>query len=73
MNEESPFWTCNTVEDFYSRVRALKLRPTNVETVFVDPDGNHVRVPPPTGMGAAQMRETLEMIRERAELVRRSD
>ncbi|HZP08386.1 hypothetical protein [Methyloceanibacter sp.] len=70
MNEEPLPWVCNTIEDYYARVHALKLRPTNVDTVFVDPEGNHVRVPRPTGMTAAQMRETLEMIRERAEMVK---
>ena len=38
MNEEPLPWTCNRVEDYYSRVRARKLRCTNVETVFVDPE-----------------------------------
>ncbi len=55
----------NTRDEYYSRVRAFGLKPSNVRTVYPDNDGMTYSVPDPDEYTAEQRLEILQQIKRR--------
>lgn len=51
-----------TVKTYYAAMRAAELKPTNVHTVYVDPEGNTWTVEDPHSMTPAQRQERFEIL-----------
>ena len=52
-----------TVDGYYAEIREMGLRPSNVETIYIDRNNMTQRVPLPHGMTPEQRAETIDRIR----------
>jgi hypothetical protein len=52
-----------TVDGYYTEIREMGLRPSNVEAVYIDREGLTQGVPGPHQMTVEQQRETIDKIR----------
>jgi hypothetical protein len=52
-----------TVDGYYAEIREMGLRPSNVDTVYIDREGLTQGVPLPHGMTPEQRQETIDKIR----------
>jgi hypothetical protein len=60
-----------TPEQYYSAIKKLGLRPSNVPTVFIDSEGMTWNVPSPEGRTPEQVAEILAKIKERLGITQR--
>jgi hypothetical protein len=52
-----------TIDGYYAEIREMGLRPSNVQTVYIDREGATQGVPLPHAMTPEQRQETIDRIR----------